>query len=101
MKKTKDAVSCFSLNKFIRGLVDVKLLVKETMSNVEKKADHIVEKVAKALATVIITLTGLVFVLIGLAQFFEAKTGFTTGSGYLTVGIALFVIAILARMLSE
>lgn len=88
-----------SLNEVIKNFFSLRKTVDKAMDAVEKRVDKIIEKIVKAIVKLLIVIVGSIFFIIGLASFFEAKTGAIAGTGFLVFGGLMLILAILVNKL--
>ncbi|MFC1648512.1 hypothetical protein ACFL1B_03555 [Nanoarchaeota archaeon] len=81
-----------------KGMIrEVGKTVDRTLENAEKKIERLTHNALKASMMFVLIFLGLIFALIGLAQFITAHYTFKPGIGYILVGVVLILLGWFAK----
>ena len=75
-------------------------VAEETIEDTQERVEQVTKHVIKSLSLLLIFFIGLIFLLVGISQTLQDKiSAITPGTGYLIVGSALIVMAIIVKAL--
>lgn len=83
------------LEKLLNTLMGYRVLVKETMDDVQQRVEVTTKRVLKTSALFVLLMIAVLFVLVGLAQAAQTHYGWLEGTGYIVVGAVLTLLVML------
>ncbi len=82
------------------GVSTIKKKVDKTIKNVEERIEVATKKVIKAMALSLMLFLGIIFALVGLAQYLNnTVSGLRDGLGTILIGAVLIVLALFVRVM--